>query len=516
MSGLGRNVVMKFGGASLGDGERIRRVAEIIEAHAAEVATVVVVSAMEGITDSLLQAAAAASRGESDTWTELGEIIRERYIQACDQVVPSAERPAVRAKLDLELARLKNFCTGFALIQELTPRSLDALSSIGEVMSASLVAATLRDRGMEAEAVDAVELLVTDEAFGQADLLFEPSKDQVQRRLRPLLSRGVVPVVTGYRAATLEGICTTLGRGSSDYTATILGTALQSDQIQIWTHVDGMMTADPRLVADAQVVPALSYREAAELSFFGARVLHLKSLDLPSAAGIPVWIKSSFHPSSQGTRIGGPQPGRPGVRAIASISDAGMFTITGDRAMPHGRLASLVLGWLGADRIQTLVVTQSSAENVISFAVDGREARRVRARLEREWSWSGEGHLISKVEELPDVGVVVAVGEGVRATPGIAARLFGALASVDINVLAIAQGSSEVSISLLVNAADVSSAVAAVHREFALSTAHPAQAHLESHESGEVAPITTRLSETDRGSTATPGQLGLGAGERIS
>lgn len=491
MGVIARNVVMKFGGASLGDGERIRSAAEIAAAQAARSGTVVVVSAMEGITDLLLQAATAASRGEPDSWTEMGSEIRERYHRACDEVASATDQPSVRTKLDFELARFRNFCTGFGLIQELTPRSLDALSSIGEVMSASLVAAALRGQGVDAEAVDAVELIVTDQAFGNADLLFEPSKDLIQRRLRPLLSRRAVPVVTGYRAATRDGICTTLGRGSSDYTATILGTALQSDQILIWTHVDGMMTADPRLVAHARVVPALSYREAAELSFFGARVLHLKSLDLPSAAGIPVWIKNSFQPDLPGTRIGGPQPGLPGVRAIASISNAGMFTVTGDRAMPSGRLASLVLGWLGADRISTLVVTQSSAENVISFAVDGREAGSVRARLEREWTWAGEGHLITKVEELPDVGIVVAVGEGIRATPGIAARLFGALAGVDINVLAIAQGSSEVSISLVVNSANVSAAVAAVHREFGLSINERALPDEQARTLGEVSPLTS-------------------------
>ena len=224
-----------------------------------------------------------------------------------------------------------------------------------------------------------------------------------------------------------------------------------------------MMTADPKMVPEAQVIPELSYREAIELSFFGAKVLHPKSLDLPFQAGIPVLVKNTFNPEALGTEVGGTNPGRPGVRAIASTAEAELFTVTGDRSISFPRLAAQVFGWLDADRVSTLVVTQSSAENVLTFAVNRSDAARVRHRLDRE-----HGPSLAGVEELPDVGVVVAVGEGMKGTPGIAARIFSSVARLGINIAAIAQGSSELSISLVVKSSDVPAAVLAMHREFGL------------------------------------------------
>ena len=455
--------VVKFGGTSLGDAGRMAGTAGIIGQHATEVQLVVVVSAMQKVTGSLLQAAAAASRRETDTWQRIGEELKSRHTEVCEALIPAAERPVIQAQIDTELATFHDFCTGFSLVRELTPRSLDSLSSFGEVMSATLMAAILRAGGLEAEAVDAMELIVTDDGFGNASLLFEPTREKVRARLAPLLQRGAIPVVTGFRAATRDGSCTTLGRGGSDYSATILGAALPADEIWIWTDVDGMMTADPRLVPEARVIPELSYREAIELSFFGAKVLHPKSLDLPFRAGIPVLIKNTFNPTAAGTEIGGSKPQRPGVRAIASTAEAALFTVSGDRALPFTRLAALVFGWLDADHVSTLVVTQSSAENVLSFAVNRVDAARVRRRLDRE-----RGASLAGVEELPDVGVVVSVGEGMKGTPGIAARIFGSIARLGINIAAIAQGSSELSVSLVVKSSDVAAAVRAMHQEFGL------------------------------------------------
>lgn len=458
--------VMKFGGSSLGDAERMAATAAIIGQHAAGTALAVVVSAMEGVTESLIRAATAASRRETDTWQRIGAELRERH-QVCLGLVALSEQAAVKAQIGSEMATFDEFCAGFSLVRELTPRSLDSLASLGEVLSATLMAATLRARGLAAEALDAKELIVTDDGFGSATLLFEPSQERIQNRLRPLLQGRTIPVVTGFRAATREGSCTTLGRGGSDYSATILGAALAAEQIWIWTDVDGMMTADPRLAPQARVIPELSYREAIELSFFGAKVLHPKALDLPFRAGIPVLIKNSLNPAAPGTAIGGSQLGRPGVRAIASTADAALFTISGARAMPFTRLAALVFSWLDADRVPTLVVTQSSAENVLCFAVSSSDGARVRRRLDRE-RLHGAGSSLAGVDELAEVGVVVAVGEGMKGTPGIAARIFGSLARLGINIAAIAQGSSELSVSLVVRSADVPEAVRAMHREFEL------------------------------------------------
>ncbi len=460
--------VMKFGGTSVGDPQRMAEAARIIRKHAREGQLVIVVSAMQQVTASLLAAATAASKRETETWQAIGEELSRRHTEVCDILVSPAEREDVQGQLDAELSTFKDFCVGFSLVRELTPRALDSLSSLGEVMSTALMAAVLRAGGLDATAVDATDLIVTDDGFGNASLLFEPTNEKVRARLGPLLQRRVIPVVTGFRAATIDGICTTLGRGGSDYSATILGAALPANSVWIWTDVDGMMTADPRLVPEARVIPELSYREAIELSFFGARVLHPKALDLPFLAGIPVLIKNSFNQGAVGTEIGASKPGIPGVRALASTSEASMFTVSGTRSMSFSRLAAQVFGALDADRISTLVVTQSSAENVISFVVNSGDAPRVRRRLDRERGSLSRGSSMAAVEELPDVGVVVSVGEGMKGTPGIAARIFTSIARLNINIAAIAQGSSELSVSLVVKASDVPAAVRAMHEEFGL------------------------------------------------
>jgi aspartate kinase len=459
---------MKFGGTSVGDPERMAATAAIVRRYAAEGQLVVVVSALQQVTASLVAAAAAASRRETETWQTIGDELKRRHQEMCEALVSAAERPKIQAQLDAELSTFKDFCVGFSLVREVTPRALDSLSSLGEVMSANLLGAVLRAVGLDAETVDATEVIVTDDGFGNASLLFEPTNEKVRTRLGPIMRRRAIPVVTGFRAATIDGSCTTLGRGGSDYSATILGAAIPADEIWIWTDVDGMMTADPRLVPQARVIPELSYREAIELSFFGAKVMHPRALDLPFLAGIPVLIKNSFNISATGTEIGRSKQGPPGVRALASTSEASMFTVSGTRSMPFTRLAAQVFGALDADRISTLVVTQSSAENVISFVVNGSEAARVRRRLERERGSLRGGSSIAAVEELPEVGVVVAVGEGMKGTPGIAARIFSSIARLGINIAAIAQGSSELSVSLVVQASDVPAAVRAMHQEFGL------------------------------------------------
>lgn len=460
--------VIKFGGTSVGDPERMAATAAIVGQQAAEGHVVVIVSAMARVTESLLRAATAASLRDNDTWNRIGAELKSRHLEVSSALIPAAERPAIEARLNQELATFAEFCAGFSLVREVPARSLDSLASLGEVMSVTLLAAILRARRLNAEAVDATELIVTDDGFGNAALIFEPSRERIRRRLGPLLDIGSVPVVTGFRAATRDGTCTTLGRGGSDYSATIVGAALPADEILIWTDVDGMMTADPQLVPDARVISELSYREAIELSFFGARVLHPKALELPFRANIPVLIKNGLNPSAAGTAIGGALGGRPGVRAIASTREAALFTVTGDKAVSFTRLAALVFGWLDADRVPTLVVTQSSAENVLSFAVNRVDAVRVRRRLERECSTGEGGLLVAGTEELADVGVVVAVGEGMKGTPGIAARIFGSLARLGINIAAIAQGSSELSVSLVVKSSDLPAAVRAMHDEFCL------------------------------------------------
>ena len=461
-------VVMKFGGTSVGNAERMESVAALVREHAAHAEAVVVASAMGGVTDMLIRAAAEASRGDREHWKSVRQELARRHREVADQL-SAAEQSVALPRLAEQVNYFENLCSGFSLVREVTPRAMDALSSLGEVMSVTLLAAILRSKGLPAEAIDATELIVTDDNFGNATPLFDETDSRTRERLAGLRRRGVIPVVTGFRGATREGLCTTLGRGGSDYSGTIVGASLDASEIWIWTDVDGVMTADPRLVSAARIIPEISYREAVELSFFGAKVLHPKAIQPVMKKKIPVWIKNSFNPSCPGTKIGfSAANGKPGVKAITSVSKADLITISGKDTLSFAQLAAKVFASLSQEEIATLMVTQSSADNVLCFAVHNADLKRVKTKLEKVFELEMLHDYMAALEVMPHVAIVVAIGENMKGTPGIAGRAFGALGRRGINIIAIAQGSSELSISFAVKAADVKEAVNAIHEEFQL------------------------------------------------
>jgi aspartate kinase len=459
---------MKFGGTSVGDTERMQRVAGIVAEHVKHAEVTVVVSAMSGVTDMLIRAATEASRGDREDWKGVRQELARRHRVVADELLSAGEQATVLPRLAEQVGIFENLCSGFSLVREVTPRAMDTLSSLGELMSATLMAAILRSCNVAATSVDATELIVTDEVFGNASPIMEETTPKVRQHLTPLRRRGVVPVVTGFRGATRDGACTTLGRGGSDYTGTILGAALDAEEVWIWTDVDGVMTADPRLVPSARILPEISYREAIELSFFGAKVLHPKTIQPVMKKKIPVWIKNSFNLSCAGTKIAAGANGQPGIKAITSVSKADLITVTGSDALSFPRLASRVFSSLSLEEIPTLMVTQSSADNVLCFAVHDAHLKRVRAKLEKAFELELLHDYVAALEVMPHVAIVVAIGENMRGTPGIAGRAFGALGRRGINLIAIAQGSSELSISFAVRSTDVKDAVNAVHEEFQL------------------------------------------------
>jgi len=461
--------VMKFGGTSVGDAECIGRVAALVAGEAVSAEVVVVVSAMGGVTDMLIRAASEASHGDREDWKGARQELARRHREVADRLLYAAEQAQVLPRLAEEIGNFENLCSGFSLVREITPRAMDALSSLGEKMSALLVAAALRSKGCAAEAVDATDLIVTDDHFGNASPYFDETAVKTRERLGPLRRRGLIPVITGFRAATREGLCTTLGRGGSDYSATLVGAALEADEVWIWTDVDGVMTADPRLVPAAHIVPEVSYREAAELSFFGAKVLHPKTIQPVVKRQIPVWIKNTFNPTCPGTRIGAASAGAlPGVKALTTVSTADLITVSGRDRLGFSELAARVFESLGREDIPTLMVTQSSADNVLCFAVHDADLLHVRAALEKAFELEVLHDYIAPPEVVPQVAIVVLVGENMKGTPGISGRAFSALGRRGINIIAIAQGSSELSISLAVRAAEVKDAVTAIHEEFEL------------------------------------------------
>jgi aspartate kinase len=375
-------------------------------------------------------------------------------------------------KLDEVLAEAKRLCDGTALLRELTPRTLDELSGLGERLSAPLVAEALKALKVPSESIEATELIVTDAFHGGAEPLMDLTRERSQARLSPLLDQGIVPVVTGFIGATADGKLTTLGRGGSDYSATILGAAMDAAEVVIWTDVDGVLTADPRLVSDARTIPVISYREAAELAYFGAKVLHPKTLNPVMRAAITVSIRNSFAPDRPGTKI--TPEGRSiggGVKALTAIRDVALIAVGGPGIVGLPDVVGRTFSTTAELRASVLLISQSSSQNDICFVVSDSDATRTVEALRKEFAQDLAHHKVEHVTVVSNIAIVAVVGENMRGTPGVAGRTFAALGRENINLIAIAQGSSESNISFVVEDRAVEKALVATHKEFRLETA---------------------------------------------
>jgi aspartokinase/homoserine dehydrogenase 1 len=462
--------VMKFGGTSVGNAECIARAAQIVAKGAREGRCVAVVSAMSGVTNKLIEAAKTAHGGNGTDATAVMDALRTQHEAALSSLVKSeAERERVRQRLEVVLAEGRRFCEGTALLRELSPRTLDAISSLGERLSAPLVAAVVRELGLASEAVEATELIVTDAFHGGAEPQMDRTRDRSQARIFPLLERGVVPIVTGFLGAATNGELTTLGRGGSDYSATILGAALDADEVIIWTDVEGVLTADPRLVGEAQTIPEISYREAAELAYFGAKVLHPKTLRPVVQAAIPVWIRNSFAPEKLGTKItpeGTSTAG--GVKALTAIQDVTLISVGGPGIVGLPDVVGRTFSTTAEVRANVLLISQSSSQNDICFSVSSADAQRTVEGLRKEFAQDLAHEKVEHITVDPHIAIVAVVGQNMRGIPGIAGKTFNTLGKEGVNIIAIAQGSSETNISFVIEEKSVVAALRALHREFGL------------------------------------------------
>ncbi len=463
---------MKFGGTSVGDAPCIARTAQIIAQAARGGACVAVVSAMSGVTNRLIEATRSAETGSMENTSVALEALRKQHETALTSLISREDhRAAVRQKMQEVFAEGRRLYEGTALLRELTARALDAISSLGERLSAPLVAAAVQELGLLSEAIEATQLIVTDAFHGGAEPQMELTREKSQARLRPLLEKGVVPVVTGFIGATAEGQLTTLGRGGSDYSATILGAAMDADEVIIWTDVDGVLTADPRLVAEARTIPVISYREAAELAYFGAKVLHPKTLNPVVQAAIPVWIRNSFAPERLGTKI--TPEGRSiggGVKALTAIRDVTLISVGGPGIVGLPDVLGRTFSTTAEVRANVLLISQSSSQNDICFIVSTADARRTVEALRKEFAQDLAHQTVEHITVDSSVAIVAVVGENMRGTPGIAGRTFNALGRENVNIIAIAQGSSECNISFIIEEKAVKTALASTHREFGLGT----------------------------------------------
>jgi aspartate kinase len=464
--GTMKTLVMKFGGTSVGSPDAIQQCAEIISHQKKSWQNlVVVVSAMSGITNLLIQCARSAANNDYLTAKQVLADIEQKHLNTIDALIPDgAEQSALEAAIRQHLGLLDNYIESIRVMGEVTPRGMDTISSLGERINAQIVAAVLRKDGLSSQAVEATRLIITDNTFQNAAPHMDLSRAATQKVLPPLFQQGIVPVVTGFLSANQAGITTTLGRGGSDYTAAILADCLDADEVWIWTDVDGVLSADPRIVPSARPIPELSFAEVGELAYFGAKVLHPKTIRPVVSRDMPLWVKNTFNPDFPGTRISqNPQRLLGEITAVTTIRDLSILTVEGRGMLGVPGIAARCFGAVARQGASVLMISQSSSEQSICFTIPAEHTLEVIQSIEEEMSLELHRGDIDRVWARENVTIVSVIGSGMREIPGVSARIFGALGKANINVIAIAQGSSEYSISLVVNDNDAKDAVRAIH-----------------------------------------------------
>jgi aspartokinase/homoserine dehydrogenase 1 len=491
-------IVNKFGGTSIGDAQRIANVAEILikqhnqmkdvqsgakAAPPARQGTVVVVSAMTGVTDQLITGGRAAADGKDSIYREIKSQLLQRHLEVVETLLNrSPERLEVGGLIEDRLHDLERLYRSIAVLGEFTVRGCDAVASLGEQLSANILAAVLRERGERAQAISATELIITDETFGAAQPLKEPTHHRLVQRLLPLVERGVIPVITGYIAATEGGVTTTLGRGGSDYTAAILGAGLAADEVWIWSDVDGILTADPNIVPEARTLDELSYAEAAALAYYGADVLHPKTIRPVIEADIPLRILNSFNPDHPGTLIVKSPDKKRGLWP-AIISTTGLSLIAVGTHDDHWtqRQAARALQLLSEAGVEVPLFSQSFSEHSLNLVVREQNHTHCLNTLRREFggdhSWVEAESSENQNNEQPHtngiynlgvkekVATVSVVGFPDWSESGIVSRAFTALGKCGTRVIAVAQAGSEYSISFCIPEDQMESTVRFLHRE---------------------------------------------------
>lgn len=462
--------VHKFGGASLADSTAVRHAVEIIQSYRPE-ATVVVVSAMAGVTDALLEVARQAGTGDERTVAALIAQLRSRHAEVARAMLPAGRsRAAMLAHIADVFQELEDLAHGLRLLRELTARTTDYMMSRGERLSARLFAASLEQTGVKAKYVDALDVIHTDAAFGQASPDLGRTDRSAHRVLAPLLAGSVIPVVPGFLGATPGGEVATLGRGGSDLTATLLARAVGASEVLLWKDVPGLLTADPRVVPDARVIPQLHAREAAELAYYGAKVLHPRALIPLAGRRISIHVRPFADPKSPGTEVSERvAPGQLPVKALTAAGGQALITVTGNGMLGVPGIAARTFAALHSRKISVSLISQASSEHSICFSVPEPFADAARQSLVQEFEGEIGRREIDGVEVSPGMATIAVVGLGMHGTPGVAAGVFSALAAGKINVVAIAQGSSELNISVVVAAAEAAEAQRRIHTAFQLS-----------------------------------------------
>ena len=463
-------IVMKFGGTSVQDANAMQRVLSIVKSRIPK-KPLVVVSAMSGVTDALIHCAETSHLGREDAALERFE--KEVYVphrRVLQELIQESQlREPLMKTMEENFREVRTLFHGLSILGELTPRSLDAIASYGERFCSLILAASLLEHGIQTHWINACDFLITDDQHTKANPLMDLSLAKARETVVPVLEQNEVVVTQGFVGSNRIGQTTTLGRGGSDFSATILGALLDAEEIEIWTDVPGVMTADPRVVPEASTISELSYTEAAELSYFGAKVLHPKTIWPAVEKKIPIRILDTFHPENSGTRVlENPRINDHPVKAVTSIRNLSILTVEGRGMLGVPGVAARAFTAVAKEKVNLLMITQSSSEQNICFVIEQKAANSTIHALEDEFEIEIARHQIDTIRSQDKVVIIAVVGAGMKGTPGIAAKVFGALGHAGINVISIAQGSSEYNLSFVVHEKDGDEAVRSIHREFQL------------------------------------------------
>ena len=456
--------VMKFGGSSVANAENIRKVADIVINTARDHRCIVVLSALQGTTDALIAAARAAEQGDETFRAGLSDL-RKRHTNTAGELIPAAGAEQIIRTIENFFAELESVCEGVFLLRELSARSLDKILSFGELLSSQIFAATLSSLEIENEWKDSRDLIRTDSSFGCAATDFQETNSRILRFAQSTDSNLII--LPGFIASDGSGVTTTLGRGGSDYTAAIVAAAVNAEVLEIWTDVSGMMTADPRFVRSVRQIPKITYREAMELSHFGAKVIYPPTIHPVMSRGIPILVKNTFSPDAAGTLIESEtSAGKDIIRGITSIDKIAVLNLEGSGMVGIPGFSKRLFDALSRERINVILITQSSSEHSICVAIEDRFGRTAKEAVDREFEHEIDAGKIDPLRVENGFSILAVVGDNMKSHTGVSGRMFATLGHNGINIHAIAQGSSERNISTIISSSDVKKAVNTLHEEF--------------------------------------------------
>ena len=458
--------ILKFGGSSVATPARIKSVIEILKPYLHENKCAVVFSAFGGVTDTLITLSVAALAGD-DTYKDQLRLLENRHLDAVRDLIGIQKQSSVIAQVKFTFNELEDVLHGVYLVKERTPRTLDYIMSFGERLSAYIIAEAIKDQKINANYLDARKVVCTDNHFGHARINFSLTNQRIQEHFA---SHDSLQIITGFIGSSPSGETTTIGRSGSDYTAAIFAAALNATSLEIWTDVDGMMTADPRKVKKAFTVKEMTYEEAMELSHFGAKVIFPATMQPAMVNHIPIWIKNTFNPAFAGTKISDKSNGKNLIiKGISSMDKISLLSVQGSGLGGVVGVSMRLFGTLAKENISVILISQASSEHSICFAIEGSKTKQAKEAIEKEFLYEIRSLEMDEVKVEENLSIVAIVGENMKHNPGTSGRMFSALGKSGININAIAQGSSELNISAVIHEQDIAKALNVLHEAFFLS-----------------------------------------------